>query len=173
VVRGFADLTLFPHAAGIAVNKAEAWSATVLLDTRPTAWSETGALTGEVRFDQGKDFAGPLNLGVALTREVATPGAGDPDEPAKREQRVIVVGDGDFLANSFLANAGNLQLGMSLINWLARDDAYVNIPVKTARDRTLTLSRSAQYGIAGGFLIVLPLGLAGAGLVIWLRRRKR
>ncbi|UCH52789.1 MAG: GldG family protein [Pseudomonadota bacterium] len=174
IVRDFADLTLFPHAAGIAVNKAERWNATALLDTRPSAWSETGRMEGEIRFDKGKDIPGPLNLGVALTRELtAEAGTAEDKESNKREQRIVVIGDGDFLANAFLANAGNLQLGMSAINWLARDDAYVNIPVKAARDRTLALSRNAQYLIAGGFLIVLPLTLAGSGLVIWLRRRKR
>jgi ABC-type uncharacterized transport system involved in gliding motility auxiliary subunit len=172
VVRGFADLTVFPHAAGIAVQKTEGWTASVLLDTRNTAWSETGPMQGEVRFDKGRDIPGPLTLGVALTRETETGETGT-DKNTKREQRVVVIGDGDFLANSFLENAGNLQLGMSLVNWLARDDAYVSIPVKTARDRTLNLTRNAQIAIAGWFLILLPLVLAGSGLVIWLRRRKR
>jgi ABC-type uncharacterized transport system involved in gliding motility auxiliary subunit len=172
VVRGFADLTVFPHAAGIAVQKTEGWTSSVLLDTRVTAWSETGPMRGEIRFDKGKDIPGPLTLGVALTRETETAEAGA-DKNTKREQRVVVIGDGDFLANSFLENAGNLQLGMSLVNWLARDDAYVSIPVKTARDRTLNLTRNAQIAIAGWFLILLPLALAGSGLVIWLKRRKR
>lgn len=172
VVRGFADLTVFPHAAGISVQKREGWTSSVLLDTRNSAWSETGPMQGEIRFDKGKDIPGPLALGVALTREIEAvePGA---DKAARREQRVAVIGDGDFLANSFLENAGNLQLGMSLVNWLARDDAYVSIPVKTARDRALNLTRNAQIAIAGGFLILLPLALGASGLVIWLRRRKR
>ena len=93
---------------------------------------ETGSLQGPIQFDKGKDIRGPLDLAVALTR------AQD-----KHEQRVIVFGDGDFLANSFIANAGNLDLGMSLVNWLSQDDAYVNIPVKIARDRTLNPLRVA------------------------------
>ncbi|MBI3546027.1 MAG: hypothetical protein HY081_05460 [Gammaproteobacteria bacterium] len=91
----------------------------------------------------------------------------------KREQRIIVFGGGDFLANSYIANGGNLDLGMSVVNWLSQDDAYVNIPVKTARDRTLNLAHSSQIVIAVGFLIVLPLVLVSSGVFIWLRRRKR
>ncbi len=173
VVREFFDLTVFPHAAGIALGKAQGWRASVLIDTRPDAWSETGALQGPVRFDRGKDIAGPLNLAVAFTREIDAAAEAGGDKDGKREQRVIVVGDGDFLSNSFLGNGGNLQLGLSMANWLARDDAYVSIPVRSARDRTLTLSRSAQIAIAGGFLIVLPLLLAASGVGIWWRRRKR
>jgi len=161
-VRDFTDVTLFPHAAALTVHAPKGWSSAVLIDTRPSAWSETGALTAKAEFDKGKDIPGPLNLGVALTRE-----------REKREQRIVALGDGDFLSNSFLGNGGNLDLGMSLVNWLSRDDAYVNIPVRVARDRTLNLSRSAQYAIAAGFLILFPLGLIGGGVGIWLARRKR
>lgn len=162
VVRNFGDNTVFPQAGGISLKAPEGWQGSVLIDTRPSSWSETGALQGRIQFDKGKDIRGPLNLAVALTHSLD-----------KHEQRVIVFGDGDFLANSYIANAGNLDLGMSLVNWLSQDDAYVNIPVKTARDRTLNLSRNAQAAIAVGFLAVLPLLMIGSGVFIWLRRRKR
>ena len=84
-----------------------------------------------------------------------------------------MIGDGDFLSNSFLGNGGNLELGMNLVNWLGSDDAYINVPVRTAPDQSLTLSRTAQIGIVFGFLVVLPVGLFASGIVIWWRRRKR
>jgi ABC-type uncharacterized transport system involved in gliding motility auxiliary subunit len=162
VVRNFSDNTVFPQAGGISLNAPKDWQGSVLIDTRPSSWSETGSLQGPIQFDKGKDIRGPLDLAVALTHTLD-----------KHEQRVIVFGDGDFLANSFIANAGNLELGMSLINWLSQDDAYVNIPVKTARDRTLNLSRSAQITIAAVFLVLMPLFMISSGVYIWLRRRKR
>ncbi|MCR4300891.1 MAG: GldG family protein [Sulfuricaulis sp.] len=163
VVRGFTDNTVFPHAAGISLKTPEGWQGSVLMDTRPTSWSETSPLDGPIQFDKGRDIRGPLNLAVALTRTLDN----------KREQRLIVVGDGDFLANTYLPNGGNLELGMSLTNWLSQDDAFVNIPVKTARDRSLELSRGAQATIAGVFLMLLPITLISSGVWIWLRRRKR
>jgi ABC-type uncharacterized transport system involved in gliding motility auxiliary subunit len=162
IVKNFSDVTVFPQAAGIQASAPEGWKSQVLFDTRESAWSETGAIKGEVRFDKGRDVPGPLNLAVALTREIEG-----------REQRVVVVGDGDFLSNSIIANGGNLELGMSVANWLARDDAYVNIPVRTARDRSLSLSPSEQTAIGAGFLFVLPLALFGSGVAIWWRRRRR
>lgn len=163
VVRSFADNTVFPQAAGISLNAPEGWQGSVFMDTRPASWSETGALEGPIQLDKGRDIRGPLNLGVALARTLDT----------KREQRVVVIGDGDFLANTYLPNGGNLQLGMSLVNWLSQDDAFVNIPVKTARDRSLDLSRGAQLTIAVVFLALLPIMLISSGVLIWLRRRKR
>jgi ABC-type uncharacterized transport system involved in gliding motility auxiliary subunit len=163
VVRGFGDNTVFPQAAGISLNAPEGWQGSVLMDTRPSSWSETGALDGPIQFDKGRDIRGPLNLAVALTRTLDN----------KREQRVIIVGDGDFLANTYIPNGGNLELGMSLTNWLSQDDAFVNIPVKTARDRSLDLSRGGQIAIVAVFLALLPITLVGSGVWIWLRRRKR
>lgn len=163
VVRGFGNNTVFPQAAGISLNAPEGWQGSVLMDTRPSSWSETGALDGPIQFDKGRDIRGPLNLAVALTRTLDN----------KREQRVIIVGDGDFLANTYIPNGGNLELGMSLTNWLSQDDAFVNIPVKTARDRSLDLSRGGQLAIVVVFLALLPITLVGSGVWIWLRRRKR
>jgi ABC-type uncharacterized transport system involved in gliding motility auxiliary subunit len=162
IVRNFAETTVFPQAAGLSLRLPEGWKSQVLLDTRPSAWSEIGRLDGEVKFDKGKDVPGPLNFGVALVRSIEG-----------REQRVVVIGDGDFLSNSIIANAGNLELGMSIANWLSQDDAYVNIPVRTARDRGLSLSHNMQIVIGGVFLIVLPLALLGSGVTVWWRRRKR
>lgn len=163
VVRNFGNNTVFPQAAGISLSAPEGWQGSVLMDTRPSSWSETGAIDGPIQFDKGRDIRGPLNLAVALTRTLDN----------KREQRVIVVGDGDFLANTYIPNGGNLELGMSLTNWLSQDDAFVNIPVKTARDRSLDLSRGGQLAIVVVFLALLPITLVGSGVWIWLRRRKR
>ena len=88
------------------------------------------------------------------------------------EQRVAVIGDGDFLSNAYLGNGGNLTLGMNLINWLSHDDRFIDIPVKTAPDRNLSFSPLAQGLIGFGWLVLLPLGLAATGAVIWWRRRR-
>lgn len=162
IVKNFNNLTLFPNAVGIRYQAPEGWKAAVVLDTRESAWSETRS-KGAVKFDKGKDIPGPLNLAVALTRE----------RKEDAEQRVLIVGDGDFLSNTYLGNGGNLDLGLSMVNWISRDDAYVSIPVRTAVDRSLYMSRAANFTIVGVFLIGLPIGLIASGVVIWLRRRKR
>ena len=161
-VQGFELMTLFPEVAGLNVQPPKDWAQQAILDTAPSAWLETGASTGNIRFDQGQDTPGPINIAVSLTRK-----------QEGREQRVAVIGDGDFLSNTYLGNGGNLELGMNLVNWLGSDDAYINVPVRTAPDLNLTLSRSAQIGIVLGFLVLLPVGLMISGVTIWWRRRKR
>lgn len=185
VVRGFTDVTLFPHTAAMRFKPPAGWEGRGFIDTRADAWVETGPLEGRIAFDKGRDIRGPVTLAVALSRQLDNPSSTDGGQvaaaakakasaaPARREQRVAVLGDGDFLSNTFLGNGGNLDLGLSLMNWLAQDDAYVSIPVKVAHDRELKLSRAAQIAIGAGFLVMLPLVLAGAGVAVWLRRRRR
>jgi ABC-type uncharacterized transport system involved in gliding motility auxiliary subunit len=171
-VRNFGEQTLFINAAGISHQPPAGWKSEVLIDSLPSSWSETGPIEGEVRFDKGRDIRGPLTLGLALSHETS-PDDGNQAAANRREQRVVVLGDGDFLSNTYLGNGGNLEFGLSLLNWLSRDDTFVNIPVRTAPDRTLSLSPNQQIAIAVLFLLVLPLGFAATGFAVWWRRRKR
>lgn len=162
IVKNFSDITVFPTACGIEVHKSSKWKQSVLLDTRDQAWSETGTLGGQVSMNKGIDIPGPLNVGVALTRDTEN-----------GEQRVVVMCDGDFLSNTFLRNRGNLDLGMNIMNWLSHDDAYINIPAVTVADAKLELSVAAKNVMTILFALVFPLVLIGTGLSIWLRRRRR
>jgi ABC-type uncharacterized transport system involved in gliding motility auxiliary subunit len=171
VVRDFVDVTLFPQAGALHLSAPKDWRGDTILDTRDSAWLETGSLDGPVAFDKGKDVRGPLVLGVSLTR--ARDAAANASETRRAEQRIAVLADGDFLSNAFLPNGGNLDLGLSLVNWLSQDDAYVNIPVRAARDRRLELPFAAQLTFVSLFLFGLPLAFIGAGVTVWWRRRKR
>jgi len=179
ITRDLKTLSLFPQAAGIDFKAPPPWQGSEFLTTLPRTWNETDPLSGEIRRDEDRDeHAGPLSLGVSLTREldnVAKPkdSKAETDKEDSVSQRVVVVGDGDFLSNAYLGNGGNLNLGMNIFNWLAHDDSFIAIPAKTAPDTSLNLSKIATGSIGLGFLIVLPLLLLGSGLVIWLKRRKR
>ncbi|KAA3626996.1 MAG: ABC transporter [Proteobacteria bacterium] len=170
ITRDFQLMTLFPRAAALSVDAPEGWEAAAFLNTAPSTWAETGALEGEIRRDAGEQ-AGPLTVGIALNRAVDNTDPATAD--AAREQRVVVIGDGDFLANAYLGNAGNLDLGMAILNWLNHDDALIAIPAKTSPDVDFALGRVASAAIGFGFLLLLPLLLIGSGVVIWLRRRRR
>jgi len=163
VTNNFTNLTLFPQASAIELIEGSEWQADPFLVTAPDSWSETGELQGELSLDAGEDIPGPLNIGVILTRNSNT------ETPV--EQRVIVIGDGDFLSNQYLGNAGNQDLGLNLANWLSRDDAFINIPAKTSTDLSLEFSTSTA-GIIGLVFILLPLILLVTGFVIWQRRRR-
>ena len=179
VTRELRLMSLFPRTAALEWNRNETWQGEPILSSVERAWTETGELSGEIRFDEGgEERAGPLDIGFAFTRTLdhgasESAAADEAPEQAGREQRVSIVGDGDFLSNAFLGKGGNLDLGVAMLNWLSNDDDFITISAKSAPDQTLNLSSTAQTAIGLGFLIVLPLLLIGAGLFIWLRRRKR
>lgn len=162
------SVSVFPEAAALEINASE-WQTLPLLTTLSRAWTELGALEGEIRFDPDTDErAGPLDIGVVLTRSLEAT-----EEATATEQRIIVVGDGDFLSNTYLGNAGNMNLGMNMLHWLSHDDAFIDISVKAAPDTHLELGRGARTAIGLGFMAGLPLLLLISGVVVWLRRRRR
>jgi len=173
ITRGFNLVTVFPQAAPIEVGKKDHWHSTPLLKTGPRSWSETGKLAGTIQYDKGSDIMGPLTIGVALTRRLDGDGGKAAGSGSGREQRVVITGDGDFLANSYLGNGGNLQLGMNMVNWLTSNDEFINIPTKTAPDVSLSLTQAQASVLAIAFLIVLPAASFGSGMWIWWRRRRR
>jgi ABC-type uncharacterized transport system involved in gliding motility auxiliary subunit len=169
VTRDMNTVTVFPRAAALEAVDSEDWESEPILTTLDRTWTELGEIAGDVRFEENTDErAGPLNIGIALTRSLDAASPGKP-----REQRVLVAGDGDFLSNSFIGNGGNLDLGLNIVHWLSHDDAFIAIRPKAAPDQNLELGRTAQAVIATSFLLGLPLVLLSSGLLIWLRRRRR
>ena len=152
--------TLFPHARQIGADDGAGWTVTPLIDVAQRGWVEVGKLDAKPVFDKARDFPGPVNVASAFERTV-----GD------REQRVIVVGTGHFLSNSFLGNGGNLALGVSMLNWLAGEDAMVTIDARPAADTRIEIDSTQLYLIAFVVLFALPLLFAGTGIAVWWRRR--
>ena len=171
ITRGFNVITLFPIASGLKITAPEGWQSQPFIITGERSWAETGPLAGEIRYTENEDIAGPLTLGASISRDVLN-GTGR-DDKTHIQQRVVVLGDGDFLSNAYLGNGGNLNLGMNIMNWLSRDETLIAIPVKTAPDLNLTLSPVASGIIAVTFLFGIPTLLAGSGLLIWARRRRQ
>jgi ABC-type uncharacterized transport system involved in gliding motility auxiliary subunit len=168
ITLNFNNVTLFPRASGIDLQTPEGWQGQAFLTTLPRSWSETGEIKGEISFDAGSDIQGPLDIAVSLTRALP-----DNANTQGKEQRVVVMGDGDFVSNTYLGNGDNLNLGLNIVNWLSHDDKLIAIRAITAPDTELNLSFTASVLIGFGFLFALPLALLIAGLTIWLKRRKR
>lgn len=170
ITEGFEYTTLFPMAGAIELLESDKWNARPILGTGDHTWSETAKLEGEVEFNNDSDTLGPLTIGISLEREVDSEHG---DELVTKQQRIVVMGDGDFLSNTYLANSGNNELGTRLINWLSSDDEFIAIPPKVANDTQLNIS-STILGIIGiGFLFILPAAFIVIGITISLRRKRQ
>ncbi len=170
ITTGINSITLFPTAAAVDFlgDSDSEWLAEAIVITHDRSWNETGALAGEIRPDDNDgEQSGPLNILYALSRSVQQ------DDGKLKTQRVVIGGDSDFLSSQFIGNGDNLGLGLNLLNWLSHDDELIAITPQSAIDTQLDLSEIEQLSIAAFFLLILPLALLGAGIRIWLVRRRR
>ncbi len=165
VTHGFRNLTVFPLGAALRFDGEDSeFRAARLLYTDKESWTETGPVSGKIRFDGDSDEReGPLDFGFALTRQLHE----------DQRQRIVVVGDGDFLSNAYLNNVGNLELGLRIVNWLTENDSFIDIPSRIVPGRTLQLSTPAIAMIGFGFLLLLPGLFLLTGIIIWHLRKKR
>ena len=161
ITHNFNLTTAFPSARPLLWNENTDWQHNVLVEVAPRGWVSRKPPQGKPRFDKSKDTPGPVVIAMALQRNIND-----------REQRIVVVGNGAFLSNSFAGNGGNVDLGMNMVNWLAGEEHLITQKLRPAKDSKLELSAMQLRLISIGFLLGLPLLLAGGGIYIWRKRRK-
>jgi len=155
-------ITVFPLVRRIAVDpEAKGWQATTLVEVAANGWVETGDVSKEMRFDQGRDIRGPVPIAVALERS-----------QNGRGQRVVVIGGSSFLSNTIIGQLGNLDFGTNVLNWLSEDESLITIQPRARADSELNLTRAKLAVIALGFLVFVPAAFLFAGGMIWWRRRR-
>jgi ABC-type uncharacterized transport system involved in gliding motility auxiliary subunit len=155
---------VFPVTAALESDEESNFKTEAIVSSVLRSWTETGKISGKIRFDPDtKEREGPLTIAYALTRDFSD----------KNQQRIVVIGDGDFLSNAYLGNVGNSELGFRLINWLTHDDKFIEIPAKVSAGKTLELTMTSIAVIGFGFLFILPFILLLTGFIIWRRRKRR
>ena len=170
ITRGFTLATLFPQVSALAQVTQGGWAVKSFLRSSAQSWTEFHPIDNnkpsDIRFDATSgELKGPLDFGFALSRLSPS--------PDKSEQRAVVIGDGDFLSNTFLGNGGNRALGERVFDWLLGDDKLVDLPPRGAPDRLLVISQTELDMVSVSFMIVLPLLLLLiGGLIVWRRRRR-
>jgi len=162
VTHNFDYITMFPFARQITINENKEWHSVSLVEAAQSGWVETGKLSSSITFDKMYDVSGPVSIAAALSRILQD-----------SEQRIAVIGTGNFLANTYLGHGNNLDFGINLINWLSGDEDLIAIQPRATLDSTLNLDEPRLIIIAAGFLIVVPLVFLTSGTIVWWRRRRR
>jgi len=126
---------LLPRAVALDIQPTPDWKAAVLLESqsdldrnRPVGW------LAAVRPRHRRTIRSPDRRGGAVPAPTRRIGR-DSRPEAATPQRVVVIGDGDFLANTYLGNGANLELGLNILNWLTLDDALIVIHPRPLQTR--------------------------------------
>jgi ABC-type uncharacterized transport system involved in gliding motility auxiliary subunit len=155
---------LLPVARSVTTVEAKNATSTILLTTSKEGWGETdlaGILARKPISKDEKDVQGPVSLAVAAQSE----------KDRDNGWRMVVVGDSDFVSNEQLANAGNLNLALNAVNWLAKREQALGIAPRTPEQVSIFLSQAQMRTVTLISLVGLPGLAVMLGVVVWWRRR--
>ncbi|WP_462319966.1 GldG family protein [Halochromatium sp.] len=172
---------LFPGAVALMLNEPSGWLQVAAFETGALSWNETGSVRGEIARDPAAgEQRGPLSMALLLTRPVTYAPLYDPSldptdtqhQDVPREQRVAILGDGDFLANAHLDQGANKALALQLVRWLTHREDLIAVPPPTDDRVALMLTPLRMLTLSVSALVLVPglLALAGLG-IYWSRAR--
>ncbi len=96
--------TLFPISRGVEQID-EQFDGTIIAQSLPRSWSEASGLNTEIVYQpENGDREGPIGIAIALEKAIENKIDAD-----KATQRIIVSGDSDFIANSYIGIGANLS----------------------------------------------------------------
>lgn len=152
-----------------------------LLKTTASAWGETdlaGLAGGKASFEQGKDTQGPLILGAALDLPPAEKKDQAQDKPSESDDKpvvghLVVIGDSDFATNAHLNQAGNRDLLLNTVGFLAEEKDQITLRPKQKANQPLLLQPEQALVALVIPVILLPLGFVILGVAVVVRRRRR
>lgn len=103
--------------------------------------------------------------GMALTRMVNG-----------KEQRIMILGDADCISNGEITEGRsqtNFIMDLGTFHWLSNNELPVDVRRPSTTDNRVDIGRYGFYVMNWGFKWIIPLLLAGAGIVLWIRRRSK
>ena len=142
-----------------------------LVRSTPDFWAETDTeklmTTGKARLNDG-ERKGPIPVAVAVTQKV--PVMASPR--GRTDNRLVVVGDSDFTANTQVVVPGNLNFILNVFAWMNESEDLIAIR-PTGREAVPLVLTDGQRRAAAWVGVMLMVQLvAAAGAAVYLLRRK-
>jgi hypothetical protein len=166
----------------------------VLAYTSDQSWADGSVTSGQVRYGDPDDLAGPVPVAMAVRLDVAglppemesalsTPKPGDArtqqdvldamGAATSTEARIVIVGDSDFANNRNFPDMGNGNFFLNCIAWLAQDEDLIAVRPKDPDLRTVSITKAQISALNITALLLLPGLIAVIGAIVTLRRRAR
>ena len=154
-------LAIFPESRPVEIVTKENITAVPFVISSENTWAENNLAAEEITFDEQEDIPGPLNIAIALTRQLS-----------ESDSKMVVFGSGTFASNGWFQQQLNGDIFLNSIDWLTGEDGQIlSIRPREQTNRRINLS-PLQAGIISWMAIrIMPLfGFAIAGIIWWRRR---
>ena len=163
IFKDFSVMTFYPRARSVeeTTEGLDGFTTKVLIKTSANSWGESDYSQRQVEFNDDKDLRGPVPLAVVSSKLIS----------GSKKAQVLVIGDSDFAMNAYLKNAGNYDLFLNIVNWLAEEEDMITIRPKEIDDRRVNLTQKDSKIVFYLSVIALPLVVVIAGVVVYLKRR--
>ena len=189
ITERFGVITAFPLTQSVSAvsGGVEGRFAQAIVETSPQSFSKKDLSVlrqgGQVALDESKgDKPGPVSIAAAMSTTAPDAAAApapaadqekkDAAPPApKPETRVVVFGDSDFVTNAVLGLAGNRDLFLNSVNWLAQQENLIAIRARETEDRRIAPSPGQNRWALAQSLLILPGIVLLLGFYTWWRRR--
>lgn len=178
ITRVLANPSVFPMVRSVELDPAVAAGFSILVRTGSESWAERDLdawrESGRAEYSEN-DLLGPVPIAVAGT----LPGAGGEAEAESdgsgtsepKAGRLVVFGDSDFASNQYLGTAGNRDLFVNAVNWLAGEVESISLRPNVSRASTFQMSQDQFRFLQYVSLLVVPEAIALVGVLVWWSRR--
>ncbi len=158
---------LVPLTTRLQKDVKEGLRVSTLVKSSPNAWSESdwGSIRkGLVNFSADSDFKGEMDLAYAIEK----------GEKTENGFRLVVFASSSFVVNSVVNMAGNRDLFLNSVAWLANDESLISIrPKSDAKEESLDLQQKWLNVVFLLVVFVFPALIIGTGVFVWIRRKGR
>ncbi|HEY9631102.1 MAG TPA: Gldg family protein [Coleofasciculaceae cyanobacterium] len=182
ITRGFGNgISFYPLALPLESSNIPGIDGATLLYTSDRTTAQQIGETGELEFNAATDPKGPFNIGMALTRSVASPTPASPSpspsptpSPATTQSqfRLVVIGNSSFATDGLFEQQLNGDLFLNATTWLSqRDDEVLSIRPREVTNRRVVLSPEQVIVVTLISMLLLPLIGYGMATAVWWKRR--
>jgi ABC-type uncharacterized transport system involved in gliding motility auxiliary subunit len=169
--------TFFPMAQTVSIEEDGSTGSQNLAKTSNSSWAKRSGILDEnnLDFDQATGVAGPLNI-ISVTSipvdEDLPDGTKQTDNPdLKKWGKVVVIGDSNFVSNAYIQMAGNRDLFLNVVDWLAEEHLLISIRKKAPGLSPITMTAVEGRMVFWVCVIIFPSLALILGFAVIARNR--
>lgn len=144
--------------------KKRALTVEALLTTSQNSWGKVNYSSATTVAKEAGDVEGPFTIAYAVTDPARTAGG--------RDTRLVVICSSEFLQSDLQkVAAGNADFFLNSLSWVSGKKDDISVSAKSLQSYPLRISQQWGWILSAIAVLLIPLGVLGTGLGVWLRRR--